>query len=667
MISTFVNSRRPDQPAASMTDPSGRWKTTAWRPPVSRYGISVLVAALLLSYPWIVWGLAPGHDSNVHFQFFQSFYAQLRGGEPYPRWLTDLNEGAGSPVFFVQYPLPFFAAATFHYVLDLPATTAGASHALGLVFFAAAVLLAASLYLWCCRLVARPPAAMAAIAGLTLPYVLWFDFYYRNAIGECLALAFMPLALSCCHDLDREPRRAVAGIALCFGLISFAHIFSAVIFLPAFGFYVAAIRPGTGKRRTLALTALGVALGVGLAGAYLLPLLDHRHHFDIGKLFDQAGGNFDYDNQLFPIDSVVLDSGSRGWRSLMWLTRLGALLSLWLALRHWRRRAPGRAAPHAPAVLALLLVVFSVAAPWIGLPDLFRHTERSAEWVIVQRSRIFGFALLTLEAALISFLALPGSTPRRMPLWLLAGVITCFLLMSRWTSVLWEHLRLLWNLQFPWRYCGLMSILTTGLIAFLFHSLLQLRPRPGRKLLAACSGFAGLAALGAVGWHAHEIYTHQVDFEPGSSVDTALYAYLHTAEPFTDDHPWSATGPMMETRVLQGNGDVHLETLAARHRIVEVTCTEPCTAQLRLLYYPAWVAQDASGAAITLRPTPQTGLMQMSLPSGFHRIELNLPRGVSERLGYWVSLGSLVAVASLAGGATGSRGRRWAHRPNATT
>jgi hypothetical protein len=46
------------------------------------------------------------------------------------------------------------------YLLHLPLTLAGESHALGLVFFFAAMFLNRSLFLWCSRLVDRPSAAM---------------------------------------------------------------------------------------------------------------------------------------------------------------------------------------------------------------------------------------------------------------------------------------------------------------------------------------------------------------------------------------------------------------------------------------------------------------------------------------------------------------------------
>ena len=394
------------------------------------YLFVLLLVTILLNYPWVVWGLAPGQDSPVHLQYFHSFNQQLRAGEFYPRWLTSMNDGAGSPIFFIQYPLPYFFASAFHYLLHLPLTLAGESHALGLVFFFAAMFLSGSLFLWCSRLVDRPSAAMAALCGLILPYVLWFDFYDRNAFGECIALACIPLALYFCHDLDEHPRRVVSGIALSVGLLFCSHIFSVVMFLPFLALYVLVIISIKSALRSLILTGLGTALGAGLAGVYLLPMLAHRQYFDLGGLVSRVGGNYLLDNQLFPLNSFVYGSIPSGWWFVSWLTRLGALCLVVFAVQCLRKGSIGQVAHRFLVVITLVLVVFSAGAPLFGAHAFNAHVDQVDKWVIVQRSQIFAFALLTLELALITFLAVPKQPYQPLPAFLLGGVLICFLLMT---------------------------------------------------------------------------------------------------------------------------------------------------------------------------------------------------------------------------------------------
>ena len=615
---------------------------------ISSYLFVLLLTTILLNYPWVVWGLVPGQDSPVHLQYFQSFNEQLRGGEFYPRWLTNMNDRAGSPIFFIQYPLPYFVASAFHYLLHLPLTPAGESHALGLVVFFAAMFLNGSLFLWCSRFVDRPSAAIAAVSGLMLPYVLWFDFYHRNAIGECIALACIPLALYFCNDLDEHPRRAVSGIALSFGLLFSSHIFSVVMFLPFLVLYVLVITSSKSALRSLILTALGTALGAGLAGVYLLPMLTHRQYFDLGGLVRRAGGNYLLDNQLFPLNSFVYGSRLSGWWFLSWLTRLGALCLVVFAVQRLRKGSSEQFAHRFLVVITLLLVIFSVGAPLFGAHTFYAHVDQADNWVIVQRSQIFGFALLTLELALITFLALPKQPFQPLPALLLGGVLICFLLMTRWTVPLWGRMHFLWSIQFPWRFFGLLSIFTTGLIAFLVQAVLRNGGwRNPRLLLAGCA-FAGIVLLGATAWHAPAIFFHHIPDGPQRPTDLALSTYLHATELFDQEHPWRAASPAEETRILQGTGSVRLQTIAARRRVLEVDCSVPCMTQVHLLYYPGWLAHDLTGASVPLQASPENGLIELTMPSGYHRIQLELPRDSAERLGPWVSFlsfGGLLIVA----------------------
>src|SRR5690606_24875618 len=68
-------------------------------------------AAALACAPLLIAGLPPsGHDAPFHVLVFDHSSDQLRSGEPYPRWLADINAGYGAPVFFYYPPLPYYAA-----------------------------------------------------------------------------------------------------------------------------------------------------------------------------------------------------------------------------------------------------------------------------------------------------------------------------------------------------------------------------------------------------------------------------------------------------------------------------------------------------------------------------------------------------------------------------
>lgn len=73
--------------------------------------ITALVAAAMVgTSPFLVHGLVLGDDRGAHLRYQHFFDRQIAGGDLYPRWMPGMNSGRGSPIFFVQYPLPYYVA-----------------------------------------------------------------------------------------------------------------------------------------------------------------------------------------------------------------------------------------------------------------------------------------------------------------------------------------------------------------------------------------------------------------------------------------------------------------------------------------------------------------------------------------------------------------------------
>src|SRR5262249_42024540 len=73
----------------------------------------ILVAASLVSAPILFYGAPYGQDTIYHESWLRAFNSELSAGQWYPRWLHNLNGGAGSPGFFFYGPVPFYIAALF--------------------------------------------------------------------------------------------------------------------------------------------------------------------------------------------------------------------------------------------------------------------------------------------------------------------------------------------------------------------------------------------------------------------------------------------------------------------------------------------------------------------------------------------------------------------------
>ncbi len=600
----------------------------------------VLLAAAVVSYPCLRWGLPPGHDTSIHVQYLHYLNQQLRSGEVYPRWISGLNQGAGSPIFFIQYPLPYRAASWLQQVFQLPDGQAGEAHALGLFLSCCALLSGVSTWLWCRTRVGPLPALAASIVCLTAPYLLTFNLYVRAAIGEYCALAFVPLALACAHQLQERPRLAVAGMAATIAAILFSHLFTAVIFVPFLLLYAIACAPPGRMLEALVRAAAAVALGASLAAVYALPMALHRADFSLAGLTRRASGNYLYENQLIPFDRSLFPSSTRRWRILSRLAQAFpvALLAL-SAVRCRPGRVPLRIMLLAVGASGCLLLIAS--APVIAAD---RMVGSIAPWVLEQRSQIFLSSFLTLEVGVLAWLS-RAELAARLPAVLLLSALASAFMMSRASLPVWVHLRFLWTLQFPWRYAGLLSLFSVGLVGYALGDP-WLGPHWSlRAAAAATCAFVWLviAAGDGLAWEIRGKFAGALPPDPEPVFDVALSTYLKSDSALSLAGFGSDAGRPI---FIGGSGAGTLLSVSSRHARLEATCPRPCTVVLRQVYFPGWRAQDATGVAIALRPSDK-GLVELALPAGAHRVELTLPSGPGEIVGAIVSALALCVLAFL--------------------
>ena len=83
--------------------------------------VIVLVAAILC-IRCLLGGIPPRDNSTTHAMYQYHFSRQFWSGELYPRWLAEANKGYGSPIFLVQYPLPYFITALLRPITSFPPT-----------------------------------------------------------------------------------------------------------------------------------------------------------------------------------------------------------------------------------------------------------------------------------------------------------------------------------------------------------------------------------------------------------------------------------------------------------------------------------------------------------------------------------------------------------------
>jgi hypothetical protein len=236
-------------------------------------GLALFTAALTL--PLWFNGYLTGHDRHFHLKWARFFSEQFRGGEIYPRWLTGMNDGQGSPAFFFYGPLEYWITAL------LPPWSSDsfedAARQLGLAAWMAVFISGTTFFAWIRRHVGHLAALLGAVAYLVLPYQVVVDVYARFAFAELWCFAWMPLVLLFADRIVRGERYGMTGFAVSYALLLLTHLPSALIFSAIPGLYVLLQSPAQRRARALASVCGGHVLGAALAAVYLVPALTMQH------------------------------------------------------------------------------------------------------------------------------------------------------------------------------------------------------------------------------------------------------------------------------------------------------------------------------------------------------------------------------------------------------
>ena len=226
-------------------------------------GILPLVSILRL-------GTYQSGDLSLHVYRAMDFYSVLSEGKLVPLWAGQLNGRFGYPLFEFIYPLPYYLISLFHWW--------------GISFIASVKLLLATgfllsgltMYHWVKHETGNDKAGLAAaMFYLFAPYHL-VNLHFRVAIGEVLALAFLPLVfLTTCRVIKNSSLTNIVagGLALAGLLLSHQAVFALAIpvLVVYFILKLTLIKKNRLRYRRL-VSGVGLGLmGLGLSAFHWLP------------------------------------------------------------------------------------------------------------------------------------------------------------------------------------------------------------------------------------------------------------------------------------------------------------------------------------------------------------------------------------------------------------
>jgi len=236
----------------------------------------------LFSLPMLIHGLGPFFwdarlAGNWHYHFSQQFWQ----GELYPRWLSGMNEGLGSPVFFYYPPLPYWITSLLGPLV--PKDPVG-WRALGISAFLGLSLSGLGCYLWLRELTAKIPALVAGILFMLMPYHLAKDLYHHGVFAEFWAFAWVPFTLYFVDQVFHGQRISVLGLAASYAALIMTHLPTTLIFSPFLIGYVALRWHLAKSGRPMLVTLAGMVLGVGLSAIYLIPAMTMQKYITMEEI-----------------------------------------------------------------------------------------------------------------------------------------------------------------------------------------------------------------------------------------------------------------------------------------------------------------------------------------------------------------------------------------------
>ena len=350
----------------------------------------ILLAAALAIAPIILHGSFCGDDFEFHVVSWFDMQQSWLHGIFYPHWMPSANYGAGEPRFMFYPPLTSMLGAALGFVLPWTAVPI----ALVFLFLAGTGLAVRKLAL---EVLTDGAATLAGCAALFSGFAL-FTAYERTAFAEMTGGFWIPLLLLFALR-DRNPeaplwRRALDGSTLPLALILAGCWLSdgPVGVMASYLLAAVALTASVLNRSWAHLlrATIGAALGIGLAGLYLIPAAWEQRWVDLRAAIDypvfSVENNWLFarhtDPRLTPFDGVLHRA------SMLAVTMIGVALVgaavVWLRRKSVATQLSRRwwiALALIPAAVLFLQLPISLVV-WNLLPKL-RFLQYPWRWVLV--------------------------------------------------------------------------------------------------------------------------------------------------------------------------------------------------------------------------------------------------------------------------------------------
>jgi hypothetical protein len=617
------------------------------------HSLFVVLVASLLCLPCLVRGVPQVGDSWNHTVYQHHFSEQFWSGDYYPRWLTKANKGYGSPIFLIQYPLPYWVTALLRPILRFSPDPHREAHELGVFCFLAIAGAGLAARRWLRFRFTPLGSTYAALVYICLPCVLGADLYGGVEIGQLSTFVWMPLALAVCDSSELTLMR-LSVLGFIFALLIMSNVITTFLFVPVILAYsvVCGRVAGASIVRRSSSTLIALTLGCGIAGLYVLPLLAYRRLFDISAMPRMLQGFTVSSNLLF----VAPKNLPRGVLVALICALVIAVLAVWSVSR----------APLGPFVRVGCLVTLGLGATSMapGFGEKLIDLNGMSLPLLEQGhfpAKMLATSVSTLVLAVFAYVQVAGCVSRveRRLTFLLTIACGTFVLTLPWCAFIWNAFPALsTSIQFPHRLSSILTVASVGLLGAAIDGLIGAyeagrQRRYSLGLLTAVTlvvvGTGVLAWRSDWGWRNGFRIQSTYGIDTTREVDIMYRTYVsgYALESFA-----ALTGTQLSSygvartplsdsgaELVQGHGSINTRWKSPRIFILDCDVPGGGVARINQLYSPLWRTVSAGGSNPV---NSANGLMEIPLATGHHELEVQFQGGWPESYGMVVTLASIL-------------------------
>jgi hypothetical protein len=353
----------------------------------------VVAISLATVVPMFIWGVPANLDLSNHFRFTLPFYDALAGGNPYPGWLAESNNGYGDPSFRFYPPALYYllAAARSAFGNWYDATIA--------TFALLSITGGLGMYFWANSILRNSTtAAWAGFFYALAPYHV-NQLYQATMLAEWAGSALLPFCFAFVERVcERGKPRDIAGLATAYALLIFTHLPLAVIGSLALLVYALVRIGGPGKLRQklgqLTKLAFGVVLGVAATAIYWVTMISEMRWIRVNDVEPIASVDYRFN---FLLSTLSPDNLNVWWMNFLALMTLLLCAPVLFFLK--RDAAPLRRLARPAIVLTAFALFMSLPLSrpiWSVFPPL-QETQFPWRWL----------SLVSIGISLLAAISLP--------------------------------------------------------------------------------------------------------------------------------------------------------------------------------------------------------------------------------------------------------------------